>query len=82
MGGGAIFKAVPKTDMEGLDLLNPSPDISGAFEQHAASMPDQIETLTKQITNLRQTCELLLPKLISGDVNVSGLYIETRSERS
>ncbi len=63
-------------------MLKPSADISGPFEQHARSMADEIETLTKQITNLRQTRDLLLPKLICGDVNVSGLDIETTGERS
>ncbi len=37
----------------------------------------EIEVLTLKNTNLRETRNLLLPKLISGEVDVSDLNIDT-----
>jgi len=39
---------------------------------------DEVKVLQVQIDNLRTTRDLLLPKLISGDLDVSELDIETK----
>ena len=50
----------------------PSDTLAERFERIAGPMLDQIGVLATQIQNLRQTRDLLLPRLLSGKVNVEG----------
>lgn len=75
IGNGAIFKAVSKDDMRGIEMIQPPSRIIESFEQHAAPIFEQIKTLTFRNANLRHTRDLLLPKLVSGEVDVSALEI-------
>lgn len=77
MGGGTIFKAVTKDDMLGIKTLVPLEPIVSAFQQVADPLVAELEALTKKNANLRQTRDLLLPKLISGELDVSELDIST-----
>ncbi len=77
MGGGTIFKAVTKGDMQGIDFIVPNNGILRGFEELVLPFEGQIESLTKKSRILRRTRDLLLPRLISGDLNVSNLDIVT-----
>ena len=77
MGGGTIFKAVTRKDVESIESLNPASLTVRAFEEICYPVEVQIEILTDKNTNLRQTRDLLLPKLISGELDVSDLDIKT-----
>jgi len=77
MGGGTIFKSVTKEDMQGIELLVPAELYIKRFEELAVAVFREIEILTTKNANLRQTRDLLLPKLVSGEVDVSDLEIET-----
>lgn len=76
MGGGTIFKSVTKTDMLGINLLAPSSTVVEQFEQTVSPMSDQIQNLTKRNVIFRQTRDLLLPKLISGEIDVAAVEAE------
>jgi type I restriction enzyme S subunit len=71
MGNGAIFKAVTKKDMETLRLIRPAAGLTVKFENLASPMWKQIRTLTDKNANLRAQRDLLLPKLVSGEIDVS-----------
>ena len=58
-------------------LPNPNQDILDQFELTIASFFRKIQNLSEKNTNLRQTRDLLLPKLISGEIDVSELDIGT-----
>ncbi|MEG3058989.1 restriction endonuclease subunit S [Anaerorhabdus sp.] len=58
-----------------LPILAPSENVVEKFEKIALSFITQIEALLKKNTNLRKTRDLLLPHLISGDIDVSNLDI-------
>lgn len=75
IGNGAIFKSVTKEDMHGIKMLLPSQAVISMFEQHIQPVFSDIEVLIKKNANLRQTRDLLLPKLISGEVDVEGVDI-------
>jgi type I restriction enzyme S subunit len=75
MGSGTIFKAVTKSDMLGLPLLIPSPDLITKFEQIVVPMFSTLGILTKKNAILRRTRDLLLPRLVSGEVDVSNMPI-------
>jgi len=58
-----------------IKVLIPSSDLSQAFEKTVKSWMDLKATLTTKNINLRKTRDLLLPRLISGDIDVSELDI-------
>ena len=68
MGNGAIFAAVTKGDMQGIELVCPPSALVGAAAKHFEPINSQIGVLTKEIQNLRRTRDLLLPRLLSGQV--------------
>ena len=68
MGNGAIFAAVTKGDMQGIELLCPPSALVGAAAKHFEPINSRIGALTKEIQNLRRTRDLLLPRLLSGQV--------------
>ena len=68
MGNGAIFAAVTKGDMQGIELVCPPSALVGAAAKYFEPINSQIGALTKEIHNLRCTRDLLLPRLLSGQV--------------
>ncbi len=64
IGGGTIFKSVTKSDMENIKILDPQKNMIEKFEALVLPMEEQIEVLEKKNINLRQTRDLLLPKLM------------------
>ena len=77
MGSGAIFNAIRKTDLLGIPLLTPTESVVGKFEEIVNLIFAELANLTLKNANLRQTRDLLLPKLISGEIDVSELDIDT-----
>ena len=57
-------------------LPNPNLDILCQFESTIVPLFRKIQNLSEKNTNLRQTRDLLLPKLISGEIDVSELDID------
>ena len=76
MGGGTIFKAVTKKDMQGIKLVWPDSGAIERFDALCRPMEAAVENLTRECAVLRETRDLLLPKLISGKVDVSDLPID------
>ncbi|MDZ7697646.1 MAG: restriction endonuclease subunit S [Deltaproteobacteria bacterium] len=77
MGGGTIFKAVTTKDMQEIEFIVPDYAIVTRFENLVSPAELEIENLTNRNELLRQTRDLLLPKLISGALDVSDLDINT-----
>ena len=75
MGSGTIFNAITKADLLGVQLLKPSRSIVSNFEETAEPISLELANLTMKNQNLYQTRDLLLPKLISGEIDVSELDI-------
>ncbi|MEW5813929.1 MAG: restriction endonuclease subunit S [Spirochaetota bacterium] len=75
MGGGTIFKAVTKGDMERIECLYPPKEYLARFEKICLPIAEQLAVLSKKNCILRKTRDLLLPKLISGELDVSELDI-------
>ena len=73
MGNGAIFASVTKDDMQGIDLICPPLSFVESATQHFEPLHSEIATLSQQITNLRRTRDLLLPRLLSGQIDVEVL---------
>ncbi|MFB2920222.1 MULTISPECIES: restriction endonuclease subunit S [Aerosakkonema] len=63
--------------LEVFDFLVPAKNIFDLFNQHTEPLFLQIKNLTIKNNNLRHTRDLLLPKLISGEIDVENLDINT-----
>ena len=66
--------------VKGLDIIVPSRQIAKTFEDLVEPFLALITSLAKKNEVLRQTRDLLLPKLISGEVDVSDLDINLPEE--
>lgn len=67
---GAAYPAVTGRDFEKAEILVPPPDVLEQFDQLAKPIFEQIETLKSQIEKLRQARDLLLPRLIAGQLRL------------
>lgn len=71
IGGGAIYAATNKKDLEKLELLQPTDELVGAFEQISRPIDDQIRVLSLQTDHLVNARDLLLPRLMDGRLEVA-----------
>jgi type I restriction enzyme S subunit len=67
---GATYPAVTTATFEKADLLIPSAPLLKKFGDVTIPMAEQIHTLQRRTQNLRRTRDLLLPRLLSGQVNL------------
>lgn len=77
IGGGTIYKSITKDDMYNIKILIPYPVLITRFEEILQPIFRNLEVLTIKNANLRRTRDLLLPKLISGEIDVENLDINT-----
>ena len=66
----AAYPAVTATTFEKADLLIPPAPLLTQFGEATSPMAQQIHILQRQIQNLRRTRDLLLPRLLSGQIEV------------
>jgi type I restriction enzyme S subunit len=67
---GAAYPAVSGATFEKADVLIPSAPLLKNFSDATIPMTEQSHTLHRQIQNLRRTRDLLLPRLLSGQVEL------------
>jgi type I restriction enzyme S subunit len=72
---GAAYPAVKAEDFENAENLLPDETTLERFNESVVPMLEMRNTLAKKNRNLRRTRDLLLPKLISGELDVSDLDI-------
>lgn len=70
IGGGAIFASVTKKEFSTQELLDPSEPLKRAFEELTIPCDDQIRVLHQQSHQLRGARDLLLPRLMNGEITV------------
>jgi len=73
LGTGATFKEITKGTFKGIRLLVPPQNLVGAFSSTSEQLMLLSLNLQRKNRNLRATRDLLLPKLISGELDVSTL---------
>ncbi|MDD3245510.1 MAG: restriction endonuclease subunit S [Methanosarcina sp.] len=78
--GGVAVPTLNRNDVHRIEVLRPPEPILKLFEKYVTPMCQQIEILKKQRGKLEKTRDLLLPKLISGEIDVSDLDIHIRNE--
>lgn len=70
IGGGAIFASVTKKEFSAQELLDPPERLKRALEEVTVPCDEQLRVLHLQNQQLRAARDLLLPRLMSGEVTV------------
>lgn len=80
IGNGAIFASVTKNDMQRISILSPPDSVVEIVNQYLAPLHNQISCLVRRNDSIRTQRDHLLPKLVSGEVDVSDLNIKVSEE--
>ena len=70
---GAAVPTLNRNDIHGLDALIPPRPLQRKFQEVADAMLRQARSLDLQTQNLRRTRDLLLPRLLSGQIDVEAM---------
>ena len=70
VGNGAIFASISKEELLGQLFVVPSESIARQFNGIASSIDEKIEILDREIVMLSEARDRLLPKLMSGEIEV------------
>lgn len=70
IGNGSVFASVTKDELLKQKFLIPPENIIDSFDQVSSNIEKRMRTMYKQITNLTQQRDLLLPRLMSGKLEV------------
>jgi type I restriction enzyme S subunit len=70
IGNGAIFNAVTKVELMNVKLKTSNDKVQLEFEKEAQVIYNLILNLTKQNTKLREARDILLPRLMNGEIEV------------
>jgi type I restriction enzyme S subunit len=73
---GAAVPTLNRNDVHGLPVVLPPDVILAEFDKHVVPIYGLIRSLRAKNGNLRRTRDLLLPKLISGEVDLGDLDIQ------
>jgi type I restriction enzyme S subunit len=71
MASGATFKEISRGVFKTIEFVQPPAKLVRRFEDAAAPMAEHALALQRQVQNLRRTRDLLLPRLLSGQVQLS-----------
>lgn len=81
LAGGATYKEIRKTTFREMPILVPDEETTAKFVKVVEPIGQQIENLQRKNANLRETRDLLLPRLVSGELDVSGMEVGRDSKR-
>ena len=76
LAGGATFKELRKSTFRELPILVPPVKQMDEFQAHVGPMMALIKNLLRQNEALRTARDLLLPRLVSGELDISDLNLE------
>jgi len=76
---GAAYPAVNSGDFKSALVMLPTKSLLELFHKIVIDLFDHKQNMHQKNANLCRTRDLLLPKLISGELDVSDLHIEVRS---
>lgn len=71
--GGATFDTIVVDTFRRMEVVKPALDIVASFARKTDAIFEQVNTLQRQVQNLRRTRDLLLPRLLSGQIDVEAI---------
>ena len=74
-GNGAVFNAITKDELLSLTLFSPTKDVIAKFELIVKPIEALLTNLIIKNKTLKQTRDILLPRLISGEIDVENMEI-------
>lgn len=77
---GAAYPAVKAADFKEAKIIVPQGATLSSFDESVAPMRRLIHKLERKNTNLRAQRDLLLPKLVSGEIDVSDIIMPDDKE--
>lgn len=75
LGMGAAQQNISQQVIKALEILKPSDEVMRKFNELAEPLFKNIKVLQQKNDNLRKTRDLLLPRLISGEINLEEIDI-------
>jgi type I restriction enzyme S subunit len=70
IGNGAIFASISKDELLNLDFIIPQDDLVYRYNEITQKIDENIKSLDSQIRHLTEARNRLLPKLMSGEIEV------------
>lgn len=70
VGNGSIFASISKNELLGQEFIVPSSSLQRKFDSIASSIDRQIDNLDTKISLLTEARDRLLPKLMSGEIEL------------
>ena len=77
---GAAVPTLNRNDIHSLPVALPNKSVLSSFDQLVGPMHKLMDTLRNKNTNLRAQRDLLLPKLVSGEIDVSNIRLPDDKE--
>jgi type I restriction enzyme S subunit len=71
--GGATFDTIVVDTFRRMQIAKPPHQLIAVFTGQVDAVFEQVNSLQRQVKNLRSTRDLLLPRLLSGQVNVEAI---------
>ena len=68
--GGSTYTEISKSRFRNLDILIPSDTLLQQFQEQTYQILQQVRLLNKQIVKLQQARDILLPRLMNGEIAV------------
>ncbi len=78
IGNGSTFNATTKKELETLELTYPDIDAIAKYEQLAVPLHQMMVNLNLQNKRLREARDILLPRLMSGEIDVADVNVPKR----
>ena len=72
---GTVFGCINKDALNNLSILIPTIDVVKEYEKIVSSFDIEIRRRSEEITHLTNLRDTLLPKLMSGDIDVNDVEI-------
>ncbi|KGJ92086.1 restriction endonuclease subunit S [Thalassotalea sp. ND16A] len=76
---GTVFNSINKNELNKVSFIAPSPELIAVFETLVQPMDARIKVNSNQINTLEQLRDSLLPKLLSGEINLTNDHKEAVS---
>ena len=67
-GEGTVFGSINQKDLKAINVLQPTNTIISLFNDRCLSIDEQIQNNTRQNILLSETRDIMLPKLLNGDI--------------
>ncbi len=67
-GEGTVFGSVNRKELESLSVIIPPENIQNRFEQIASTLDEEIKSKSKELNQLSESRDSLLPRLMSGKI--------------